>query len=202
MRLRPLPSVCVQPGSAAALVVLAVLAAAPAQATTPPAAPPIKPGLWKVTPQAGDGRTAPDTMARMKEMPPEARQRMEALLRERGVDVGSDGEVRVCLNAESLASGQWQTGREGCRSEITDRSATRWTWRARCTRPPSDTVGEVRFETPERYQVESTTTRTVDGRKKTVRTRLDAVWLGADCGNLKPLAPKPLDEDKLPDGKS
>ncbi len=47
--------------------------------------PPIKPGLWEVrSDRAGDGAKRAQSLERMKNMPPEARAKFDAMMKERG----------------------------------------------------------------------------------------------------------------------
>jgi hypothetical protein len=45
------------------------------------------------------------------------------------------------------------------------------------------------FSNAERYKTKLTTTATVMGKTKTSTRVLDGKWIGADCGDVKPLTP-------------
>ena len=50
--------------------------------------------------------------------------------------------------------------------------------------------GEAIFANPESYRIHTTTTRTMRGEVKTSQRTVQARWLSADCGDLKPFDPK------------
>jgi hypothetical protein len=51
------------------------------------------------------------------------------------------------------------------------------------------TEGESVFSTPENYTVKTVTTMAMDGREQISHMILTSKWLGADCGDVKPVAP-------------
>lgn len=161
----------------------------PAQAQT---APPIKAGLWELQVERGGGAPKlPDMNEHLKSMPPEARKRIEALMKSQGVDVSAGGGVlKICLSKEALNEGAWQ-GAQGsnCKTDFANHEATHWSWRSVCTTPQSETNGEATFADPEHYTVKSTTTTVYNGEKKTLENTIKSTWAGADCGDVKPLQP-------------
>lgn len=155
-------------------------------------APPIKPGLWQVQSERDlDGRKAPDPMEQMKSLPPEARKQMEAMMKKRGIDMGEGGVRRICHSRESLDQGRWKGDSERCKTDITGRSAASWKWHSVCTEPPSEMEGEALFAGPESYTVKTLMTTHRKGQPQTMRMTMTAKWLGADCGELKPMQPPP-----------
>ncbi len=158
-----------------------------AQAQT---APPIKPGLWQVQSEREvNGQKAPDPMEQMKNLPPEARKQMEAMMKKRGVDMGQGGAQKVCHTRESLDQGRWKTDSERCKTDITSRSAAAWKWRSVCTQPEFEMDGEAQFSNPENYTVKTLMTSQREGKPQTMRMTLTAKWVGTDCGELKPMQP-------------
>ena len=160
-----------------------------AQAQT---APPIKPGLWQVhSEREVDGQKAqmPDMSERLKNMPPEARKQIEAMMKQRGVDMGGGGDMRICLSKESLDPGQWQRNQGSCKTDYGTRSSGMWTWHTSCREPASETDGEARFTGSESYTVKTATTMTLQGETRTTRMTLNSKWLGPDCGDIKPVTP-------------
>jgi len=153
-------------------------------------APPLKPGLWQVqSTREIDGQKAPDPMEQLKNLPPEARKQMEAMMKQRGVDIGSGGGTqKICHTRESLDQGRWrgdETGR--CKTQVTQSSATAWKWHASCTQPESEMDGEATFTSPESYTVRMLMTSQRKGEPRNMRMTMNAKWLGADCGDLKPI---------------
>jgi hypothetical protein len=170
---------------------LLVLVAAPllAHAQT---TPPIKPGLWQVQSERElNGQKAPDPMERMKNLPPEARKQMEAMMKKRGMDVSEGGGQKVCHTRESLDQGRWKGDSERCKTDVTSRSASAWKWRSVCTQPEFEMDGEAQFANPENYTVKTLMSSQRDGKPQTMRMTVTARWIGADCGDLKPMQPPP-----------
>ena len=173
------------------IVCLVGCAQAVAQAQT---APPIKPGLWQVHSERevdGQKTQMPDMSERLKNMPPEARKQMEAMMKQRGVDMSGGGDMKICLSKDSLDPGQWQRNQGNCTTDYRSRSSSMWTWHTSCREPASETDGEARFTGPESYTVKTATTMTVQGETRTTRMTLNSKWVGADCGDVKPMTPKP-----------
>jgi hypothetical protein len=158
---------------------------------------PIKPGLWQMRMEQDNPEMAArmrEMEAQMSKMSPEQRQQMEAMMKQHGVSIASPGEIRMCYTKEQLSSDEWQ-GRHkdtSCKTDTT-RSGNSWKFHSVCPPPrASETEGEAVFASPERYTVKSSTTTTEGGRPKTIKMTVVSSWLGADCGDVKPLgASKP-----------
>jgi hypothetical protein len=172
--------------------VVGLIAACAAVAHAQPA-PPLKPGLWQVNNERTlDGQKAPDLGEHMKNMPPEMRKRMEANMKQHGVDMsGGAGNMKICMTRESLDEGRWRSEDGRCKTDYSTRTATHWKWRSVCTQPPSESEGEANIISPERYTVKVTSVSTVQGQKRSGQMTMNAKWVGADCGDLKPVAPPP-----------
>jgi hypothetical protein len=169
------------------LKIIALILAVCASATLAQTAPPIKPGLWELhSEREVDGQKAADPSDEVKQMRPEARKQLEAVMREKGMDVAG-GPVKVCMSREVLDQGQWQGQQSGCKTEFTSRTATTWKWRTQCDKPQSTGDGEAVFASPEAYTVKSTLKSTVEGKARTTRTTVQGRWVGADCGTLPPM---------------
>jgi hypothetical protein len=169
------------------LTCLAAAAAALAPALGSAQTPPIKPGLWQVQSERQvDGKQAAPPADKMKNLSPETRAKVEAMMKDKGISVGSGGASRVCLNKDSLDAGRWQNA-ANCQTEFGSRTASAWKWHSVC--PQSETVidGEAAFANAENYTVNTTSTRTFRGETKTSKMTIHAKWLAADCGDLKPL---------------
>lgn len=153
--------------------------------------PPIKPGLWEVrTDRTAGGQPMPDMAERMQSMPEEQRKRMEAMMKQRGVDTRG-GAMRICMTRETLDQGHWHDGGSGrCKTDVTQRSGSTWKWRSVCTQPPVTSDGEALFQDPEHYTVSIRSTVTVQGQPRESTMVSRARWVGADCGDVKPIAPR------------
>jgi hypothetical protein len=156
--------------------------------------PPIKPGLWQMRmEQGGDPEMASkirEMEEQMKSMPPEARKQVEAMMKQRGVSVSGPGEIKMCFSKEQLQDG-WQGQRhDNCKTDTT-RNGNTWKFHASCPAPnASETDGEATFTSPERYTMNSTTTTQAGGQPRTTKVSAVSTWLGADCGDIKPIMPK------------
>jgi hypothetical protein len=155
-----------------------------------PSAPPVKTGLWEVTTTRQDesGQTQPGmekAAAAMKDMPPEMREQMSAMMKARGFDMsaGGGGAIRMCLNKDSFDRGQWQGMQGDCTTTYSAQSGSSWKWHSTCPSMKSESDGEAHFINPENYNVK------IMGRPKTMVMTMTAKWLGSNCGDIKPVTP-------------
>ena len=161
-------------------------------------APPVKPGLWEAKSSALDAdghETAPPEQAAMARMPPEVRARMAEAMKGRGLAMpDANGATRVCLSKEMFESGGWQqmASDAGCTTTFSSRSGSTWKWHSTCAKLQSETDGEAVFSSPESYRTKMTTTMTMRGTTNTSTRIVQAKWLGADCGDVKPITPSSL----------
>lgn len=170
-----------------------VLAAALAPAFVAAQTPPIKPGLWEVrSDRQIDGRQAGPPADAMKNLSPEVRAKIQAQMKANGVAMGNDGANRICLDKSSLDAGRWQSRATTCKTEYSTRSASGWKWHSTCTQPESTSDGEAVFANAENYTVSTTSTYTFRGEAKTTHMTIKAKWVGADCGDLKPVDPSAI----------
>jgi hypothetical protein len=167
-----------------ALAVSLALAAVVAQAQP---APPIKPGLWEMKmARETDGKQAPDMSERMKNMSPEMRARMDAMMKQRGVSMeGGTTTVKICLTKESLSKDGWREGGEGCKTDVSGQGTSTWKWHSVCPNSVSD--GEAKFSGGDAYTMTNTMVMTRDGQQHVTKMSGAAKRLGDDCGDLKPM---------------
>ncbi len=59
-----------------------------------------------------------------------------------------------------------------------------------CTQPPSKGEGELRMTGPNSYSTKMSMVSTDPANKETMEVQADSVWLGANCGSVKPMDPK------------
>jgi hypothetical protein len=158
---------------------------------------PIKPGLWQIQVEQ-DGQDMSAQMRQMQEqmkaMPPEQRKQVEAMMKQHGVSMSGPGDMKVCLSKEQLAEGRgWEGQREpgNCKTD-TKRSGNTWKFHSSCPAPhKSETDGEATFESAESYTVKSTTTVGEGAQSRMHKMTAKSQWLGADCGDIKPMRPRP-----------
>jgi hypothetical protein len=177
----------------AALSVLSCFALA-AGAAGPLPVPPVKSGLWeaRMTSLDADGHELPrPEQAAMARMSPEAKARMADAMKARGLSLpDANGATKTCLTKEMFESGRWQqmASESGCTTNYSA-SGTTWKFHSSCTAYKSESDGEIVFNGAESYRTKVTTTATVGGKTKTSTRIVDAKWLGADCGDIKPFTP-------------
>ena len=173
----------------AVMVAFAFAAAAGAQAQIAP----IKPGLWQVHMEREvNGQKPPDVLSeRMKNLPPEKRAQYEAMMKERGIATDGSGASRVCYTRESLDRSAWANQATDCKADFSSRSGRSWKWHTSCSKSGYEADGEANFLDSENYTVKSTSVSKINDKVRNSSTTITAKWLGADCGDLKPLDLKP-----------
>jgi Protein of unknown function (DUF3617) len=154
--------------------------------------PPVKSGLWETRMSALDAaghEIAPPEQSALSNMPPEVRARMAEAMKARGLSMpDASGANKVCFTKETFESGRWQemSSEAGCATKYSTLSGATWKWHSSCTALKSESDGEVTFNSPESYRVKVTTTAPVMGKPNTSTRVIQAKWLGADCGDIKP----------------
>ena len=134
----------------------------------------------------------PPEQAALARLSPEAKARMADAMKARGVSMpDANGATKVCLTKAMFESGAWQQAAadSGCTTNYSTLSATTWKWHSSCTALKSESDGETVFNSAESYRTKVTTTATVRGKTSTSTRVVQGKWLGADCGDIKPLTP-------------
>lgn len=107
------------------------------------------------------------------------------MLEKQGVTVGGKG-IRSCLTQAQVQSDSipLQDPQSGCKQEITERSGNQWKFRFSC--PKAQGTGVATFISDREFtsKVSGTFNATGIQQKGSMDTR--AVWLGQDCGTVKP----------------
>jgi hypothetical protein len=181
------------------LIRLIVVAGA-AIAVLPVAAQSLKPGLWEITNkmQGGSGQMA-SAMAQMQQqmasMSPDQRKMLDEQMAKSGVKMGSAGpaggmSVRVCMTKEMIEKNEMPAQRGDCKTTSQSRDGSTGKATVVCTNPPSSGEGEFTFGSPESFASKAAITTQVDGKTEKVKMESAGIWLGADCGSVKPLGPQ------------
>jgi hypothetical protein len=129
-------------------------------------------------------------LAALSKMPPEMRAQMAAMMKARGVQMPDEsGAMRSCLTRELLESDGWQqmAADTGCTTTYSTRSNTVWRFHSSCKAMNAESDGETTFTGSEGYRSKITTTSTIGGKKTTTTRVIEGKWLGASCGDVKPL---------------
>ena len=174
---------------AAALVVFATTAGAQN----------LKPGLWEITQKMNSGTgELNQQMAQLQKqlaaMPPAQRKQMEQMMAKQGVqmDGGAPGggmSIKTCMTKEMIERSELPAQQSDCKMTQQSRSGNTMKMAYTCTRPPSSGEGQYTFTSPEAYSMKMVVTSTAQGKPRTMELEGSGRWLGADCGNIKPIAP-------------
>lgn len=168
--------------AAAIIAGLLVLGSAQAQAT--------KPGLWEIQSRTQvDGQAMPDMADMMKDVPPEMRAQMKAMLEKQGVGMAPTG-LRVCITPEQAARDDIPVqGDNRCKTTWKSRGQ-RATFHVECANPPSKGDGEMEIIGPEAWKTRMNMQIREQGQLRNVRTESQGKWLSSKCGNIKPVTLK------------
>jgi hypothetical protein len=157
--------------------------------------PPVKPGLWETRMSGLDanGHEMPlPEQAALSRLPPEAKARMVETMKARGLSMPDEsGATKTCFSKETFESGRWQqmASETGCTTNFSTQSSAAWKWHSSCPALKSESDGEAVFSSAQSYTVKVTTTATRTGKPTTSTRIVQAKWLGADCGDIKPYTP-------------
>ncbi|MGZ5198590.1 MAG: DUF3617 domain-containing protein [Telluria sp.] len=172
--------------------VLAVLAAALA---LPVYAQQLKPGLWEMSNHVADSTGRMDSaMAEMQkqlaQMPPDQRKMMEQMMAKHGVQLSSaDGGAmlaKMCLTPEMVKNNELPMRQQGnCTHQRSPVSGGKMKFSFSCSDPKTSGEGEITFHGDSSYTMKA---RVAQGGGDMMTVDSSARWLGADCGDVKPLA--------------
>ncbi|NBA97050.1 DUF3617 domain-containing protein [Pseudomonas sp. R5(2019)] len=150
----------------------------------------LQPGLWELTTSnmQVDGKALPDMnviLGQMQVLAPEQRAMMEQVLAKQGVTLAGKG-VRSCLTPEQVKSDNipLQDPQSGCTQQITERTGNIWKFRFSC--PKAQGNGEATFLSDREFLTKVNGTFNATGVQQQGSMQTRAVWLGQDCGTVKP----------------
>ena len=154
-----------------------------------------KPGLWEVTSKLGGSADMDKAMAQMQQqmasMPPEQRKQMEAMLAKQGMSMtATPGGMmsKMCITKDMVDRGQMPVQSQGdCTSTTSNKTSSGMTFKFSCASPPSSGEGQYTFMGDNAYTMKMKINTPQQG--KPVITTMDSSgqWLGADCGNIRPM---------------
>jgi hypothetical protein len=157
----------------------------------------LKPGLWeiqqKMQTSSGDMEKNMSQMReQMANMSPEQRKMMEDMMARQGVRMGTGSgggmNVKVCMTKEMVEKNEVPAQRGDCKTTQQSRTGNTMKMAFVCTKPPSSGEGQVTFTSPESYTMKMVVNSQADGKTEKVNMDGTGKWLGADCGNIKPMA--------------
>ncbi|MFD2645921.1 DUF3617 domain-containing protein [Pseudomonas japonica] len=150
----------------------------------------LQPGLWELTTSnmQVDGKPLPDMefmLGQLKNLPPEQRAMMEGVLAKQGINVAGKG-VRSCLTPEQVNTNDipLQDPQSGCTQRITERTGKIWKFEFSC--PKAQGTGQAQFLSDREFLTTVQGTFNASGVQQQGSMNTRAVWLGADCGTVKP----------------
>jgi hypothetical protein len=162
----------------------------------------LKPGLWEmhIVKQVRDGRDMTAQLATgaaqmqqaMASMTPEQRARLEAMMKARGTESIGSGIVRMCVSPEMASRDTPIVDRDGhCQPSTVNRSGNTTTFEVSCKTPAGEMTGK--GESVNSGDLITTkmdvTTRDSKGETHVIHSEHELKYLGADCGDVKPLTP-------------
>ncbi len=159
----------------------------------------MKPGLWETTHKSmsgSDGIT--DKMAQMQQqlasLPPEQKKMLQDMMAKQGVTVGDAGmngmsgmSVKTCMTKEMIERNEVPQSQSGCTASAAPRSGNTQQISFTCAKPPSSGEGLINFNGPEAYLMKMTVSTQMRGRAEKMELEGTGRWLGADCGDVKPI---------------
>ncbi|MGQ3051973.1 MAG: DUF3617 domain-containing protein [Roseateles sp.] len=178
-----------------ALLLMAGLAAA---SPTMAHAQGLKPGLWefKQTPQLGAAHQTEmaaqmaQAQKAMEGMSPDQRKMVEQMMAQRGVSVNMSGgviTVKACITQEQAARNLAPLMQQGNCSQDSKRSGNVIQTQFVCTNPASEGEAIVTLRGNEGFTNDVTIRQQRQGKTETTKVNGEGRWLGADCGDVKPL---------------
>jgi hypothetical protein len=157
----------------------------------------MKPGLWEITNkmQSGSGqmeRQMAQAQQQMANLPPDQRKMMEEMMARQGVKLGTAAgggmTMKVCMTKEMVERNEMPSQQRGdCKTTSQSRSGNTMKMAFACTNPPSSGEGQFTFNGSEGYTMKMAVNTTVQGKPETMNMDATGKWLGADCGEVKPV---------------
>ena len=185
-------------GLRCALAALAVAGASAAQAQK------VQPGLWEtrtpVTPASAQARGALALLQQqIPNLPPAQRQKLDALMAKQGMSLEGNGTVRgkSCITPAMAERLELPVHQGDCTTQLSDRSASGFSFQFQCTKAALRGEGEVTLQGPKAYSLRGTTVASVNGHSERADLQSSGQWVAADCGGAggapaAPAAPAPV----------
>lgn len=162
----------------------------------------LKPGLWetRITKQVVDGQDHTAQMAAMAtkmeaamaNMPAEQRAQMQAMMKQHGAAMGGNGTFKMCITAEQASRDRPVLDRDGrCQPADITRDGNRTVFTINCAADGTVTTGkgEATASGDTITSLVDITTKKVGGETHVMHNESEMKFLGADCGDVKPLTP-------------
>jgi len=167
-------------------ITLALLAAVQAHAQTN-----IKPGLWESNSKVKTGNAQTDqglsqAMQMMAAMPPEQRQKMEAMMAQNGMSMpkqGADGGMLLtsCVTPEMIARKELPLNQKGKCTSKQDQVSDGLNFSFACTDPVSSGKGRIRFQGDNAYTMTMDISNSSGVGPQQATVESTGRWLSATC---------------------
>jgi hypothetical protein len=149
----------------------------------------LQPGLWELTTSnmKVDEQNMPDLQLILGQLQSQMTPEQRALLEKQGITMGGKG-IRACLTPEQVKTDNipLTDPQSGCKQEITDRTGNQWKFRFSC--PRAQGAGTATFVSDREFTTKVNGTFNATGIQQKGSLESRAVWLGQDCGTVKPRA--------------
>ena len=149
----------------------------------------LQPGLWELTSSnmKVDNQNLPDLQLILSQLGNQITPAQKAALEKQGINMGGKG-IRVCLTPEQVKTDDipLQDPQSGCKQEITERTGNQWKFRFSC--PKAQGTGVATFLSDREFNASVNGTFNATGIQQAGSMDTRAVWLGQDCGTVKPRA--------------
>jgi hypothetical protein len=111
----------------------------------------------------------------------------------RGVKMGAQGtSMKFCLTKEQAAKPAEPRMTGDCTQSEVQRSGNTMKYKFACTRPQQIAGdGQVSYVSDKAYSGRSNVTTLVNGQPQQMSMEMTGKWLGADCGEVKPVGALP-----------
>jgi Protein of unknown function (DUF3617) len=152
----------------------------------------VKEGLWQMTLNQSGGMPgmSPDALA---QMPPEARARMEEMMKQHGMSMNGNGiTVKSCVTKDTLAKGSaFSEKKSNCTHTVVKSSASHMEFKMHCENKHGDETSTVEgttlIDVVGSDSVKGTTHMVITSSSgsKTMDSTFASKYLGPDCGDIK-----------------
>ncbi|WP_409498133.1 DUF3617 domain-containing protein [Pseudomonas fragi] len=147
----------------------------------------LQPGLWELSSSnmQVDGQQLPELQVMLGQLQNMLTPEQKAQLESQGLTMAGKG-VRVCLTPEQVKSDNipLTDPKSGCNQQITERSGNQWKFRFSC--PKAQGAGVATFASDREFTTQVNGTFNATGIQQKGSMDTHAVWLGQNCGTVKP----------------
>ena len=149
----------------------------------------LQPGLWELTSSnmKVDDQNLPDLQLILGQLKNQMTPEQQAMLEKQGITMGGKG-IRVCLTPEQVKTDSipLQDPQSGCQQQVTERNGQQWKFRFSC--PKAQGTGVAHFLSDREFTTKVSGTFNAVGQQQKGSLDTRAVWLGQECGAVKPRA--------------